>query len=281
MKARHVLSAAVVGVITLSGCLEVETRIDVSDSGTADVTATVLLDIDKVEELAKMFGASDELGEMSPDAIADEMFEGEDPCADVTFDVNPDDIVVEEIDQDGKVGFSCLVENVPLAELADPDSGEAMITQTDGVTEISLPFTADDLDLADSDELSMLGADFTDIFDIAFVVSAPGELVEHNATSTDGSAATWRVTPDAPFLAEGEMAARWEPGSSGSGGTLTIVLIVLGVAAIAIAAGVMVTKRRSAATTEPTAEQFPAPAGESFPPPAAETRPADDPDDRS
>ena len=274
MKLRRVLLAAVGSVIVLSGCLEVETKIDVSDDGTADVSSSVLLDVAELEALAGMFGGGDEeLSDMSPDALADEMFGGEDPCADVTFDVGPDTIIVEEIDRDGKVGYSCLVEGVRVRDLVDPETGTVMITQTDGVTEIALPFSADDLDLADTDELEMLGAEFTDIFDISFVVSAPGQLVEHNATSTSGSTATWTVTPDAEFLTTGQMTARWESGSSGSGSIIVAVLLVIGIVA-AIVVAITIRKRRD--TTTPAQ-----PSNEAFPPPTIESaavRPPDETD---
>jgi hypothetical protein len=242
----------------LSGCFTLESRIDIGEDGTADISLTSLIDVERLESLLGSFGESTEgLGDLSGEALLEEFGEGEDPCGELTAEFGTDRVTTTEVSEGSRRGVTCTVSDIPLDQVVDLGEGAStQIQQADGVTTVELVLEgAADL-TGDPDEFTdLLGLSFEELFDLRFVISAPGRIVEHNATSVDGATATWRLTPDAEFLTgdEARLTARWEPGSAGSGGgTWWIVLVV--VAGLAVIAGIvaLVVSRRGRGGTGPS-----------------------------
>jgi hypothetical protein len=234
----------------LSGCFTLESRIDIGEDGTADISLTSLIDVERLESLLGTFGESTEgLGDLSGEALLEEFGEGEDPCGELTAEFGGDRVTTTEVSEGSRRGVTCTVSDIPLDQVVDLGEGAStQIQQADGVTTVELILEgAADL-TGDPDEFTdLLGLSFEELFDLRFVISAPGRIVEHNATSVDGATATWRLTPDAEFLTgdEARLTARWEPGSPGSGGGTwwIVVAVVAGLAVIAGIVALVVSRR--------------------------------------
>lgn len=275
---------AIIGAIALSGCLSLETRFDIGTDGTADLGITMLIDVEQISEFAEMFGEDpDEIDDLSGEELIEEFGEGENPCDDLGDDFGGE-IEARDVSEGGRRGISCTVRDVPLADLSDFDADDGSsftITQDDDGTEVEIVFPSEDL-TQDSDELgAMLDLTFEELFDIRFVVSAPGSLEEHNATSTDGSTATWQLAPDAGFVEGGDavMTARWSGFSPATGGgaggdddglsTALIIAIVAGVVVVVIAVALILRSRstRSTGSSTPPPSEPPPPSGAAPPQP--------------
>lgn len=240
-----------IAVIALTGCLSFETRIDIAADGTADVGITMLVDISTIRTFGEMFGEDmSELEDLTGAELIDEFADGENPCDDFG-NVSPDQIEVRDVVDGDRRGIECTVSGVPIDELgpdgSGPDEGITILQDSEG-TSIRLVFPAADI-TGDSDEFgALLGLSFEDLFDISFIVSAPGTLVEHNATSVSGSTVTWQLSPDADFL-EGDdavMTARWsgfEAASGGDGGLSIVVIIAIIVGLLIVIAAVVMLLR--------------------------------------
>ncbi len=233
-------SLAAVGAIAilLSGCFSIESTFTINDDGTADIAYEVRVDVEQLEELSSMMGEElGDLDQLSGDALVDEMMGDEDPCTDLQSDLGDYEVTSTEIDEDGEAGVLCTVTGVPLEEvtssMASDDGSTFVIEQDENGTRFSATLTGvDELTGTESDEMTeALGMSFDDLFSIVFTVSAPGSLGENNATSTDGSSASWSITPDADFIVGGEaqMNAEWSPdgGSDSSSSTLWIILAIV------------------------------------------------------
>lgn len=277
---RSVVTAVVVTAasLLLTGCFSVESSFTIHDDGTADVEFVTLIDTAQLEEFASLLGEElGPMGDMSGEALLDEMMGEDDPCGELTGDLGDYEVTTEEIDEDGSVGVRCVVTGVPLDELTSSmqdDESTFTITQDDDGTQFSATLAGVDELAGDADEMSqmteMLDVSLDDIFSIVFSVTAPGSLGDNNATSTDGSTASWDVTPDAAFVTDGDavMTAEWSGSSSSSSSSiLWIILAVIG-AAVIIGAIVFLVKRNKSDTPDtPGTPDAPADATVMTPPP--------------
>jgi hypothetical protein len=232
--------------LLLAGCFSIESTFTVNDDGTADVSYQLLVDTERLEQLSSMLGEEmGDLGDMSGDALLDEMMGGEDPCGDLESDLADYDVSSTEINNDGEVGVECTVTGVPLEEInssmESEDGSTFTIEQDDSGTRFEATLTGVDELTGDTGEMTdMLDMSFDDLFSIVFTVSAPGSLGDNNATSTDGSTASWTITPDAGFIDGGDavMRAEWTPGGGSSGSSA--LWIVLGIIAAVVVIGLIV-----------------------------------------
>jgi hypothetical protein len=279
----------------LAGCFTLEATFTVNDDATADLDYLILLDTEKLEELSGLLGEDlGDVGDLSGDALLDEFFGGDDPCADLTEELTDYEVTTREIREDGEAGVGCTVIGVPIAELNSlgDDTSSFSIEQDDDGTRFNAVLEGVDELAGDPSETEMLtemlGVSLDDLFTIRFVVTAPGSLGENNASSTDGSKATWEVKPDADFVTDGDatMTAEWTPGGGGGGSSLWIILVIIAVvAAIAAVAVVLVKRSKSqgpgssdapAATPSPGTPPPPPPPGMA-PPPAPSAPPSSPP----
>ncbi len=238
----------------LAGCFTVEATFTIQDDATADVDYLILIDTEQLQEFAGLLGEdAGSLDELSGDALLGELTGGDDPCGDLTAELTEYDVSVREIDENGEVGVGCTVTGVPIAELNSlgDDTSSFSIEQDDQGTRFNAVLEGvDELtgDPAETDAMTeMLGISLDDLFTIRFTVTAPGSLGDNNASSTNGSTATWEVKPDSDFVTDGDanMTAEWTPGGGGSSSsTWIIVLIVLGLVAAAIVAIVLVKRSK-------------------------------------
>ncbi len=213
-------------VVVLTGCFSIESTFTVHDDATADVSFLVLVNSQQIEQMAAMLGEdADALGDLSGEALLEEMLGGDDPCVDLESDLSGYEVTTREIDEGGQVGVECTVSNVPLAELNDSmeSDGEARFSIEQDASGTRFNATLDGVDelALDSEEMGAIpGFDFDDLVSIVFNVSAPGSLGANNATSTSGSTASWKITPGADFVVGGaaEMHAEWSGSGGGSGG---------------------------------------------------------------
>jgi hypothetical protein len=237
----------------LAGCFTLEATITVNDDATADLDYLILLDTDQLEELSGLLGEDlGDVGDLSGDALLDEFFGGDDPCADLTSELTDYEVTTREIREDGEAGVGCTVTGVPIAELNSlgDDTSSFSIEQDENGTRFNAVLEGVDELTGDPSETEMvtemLGVSLDDLFTIRFVVTAPGSLGDNNASSTDGSTATWDVKADADFVTDGNatMTAEWTPGGGDGGSSVWIILVILAVIA-AIAGVVAVLVKRS------------------------------------
>jgi hypothetical protein len=244
--------------VLLTGCFTVQATFTINEDATADLDYLVLIDTEQLGEFAGLLG--EDLGDLdglSGDALIEEFFDGEDPCADLASELESYELTTRNIDENGEAGVGCTVSGVPLAELDSlgDDTSFFSIEQDDAGTRFNAVLEGVDEIAGDPSETEMmtemLGVGLDDLFTIRFIVTAPGTLRDNNATSTDGSAATWDVKPDADFVTDGDatMTAEWTPGGGGSGGGSTIWIIVAIAAIAAIAAVAVVLAKRSKSST--------------------------------
>jgi hypothetical protein len=149
----------------------------------------------------------------------------------------------------------CTVSGVPLEEFTsfgDDDSTIAIDIAGDRTTvEMTLGGLEDftEPDAEEAEFLAALGLSLEELFDVSFILDAPGGLVSSNATSTDGSVATWQITPDAAFIVDGRavMTAEWSSTGTTSDAGVPVWLVILGAATVAavIAAAIGAMRRRS------------------------------------
>lgn len=264
----------------LAGCFTLEATFTVNDDATADLDYLILVDTEQLEELAGLLGDDlGAIGDLSADALLDEVFGGEDPCADLTAELTDYEVTTREIREDGEAGVGCTVTGVPIAELNSlgDDASSFSIEQDDDGTRFNAVLEGIDELAGDPSEsemiTQMLGVSLDDLFTIRFVVTAPGSLGENNASSTDGSKATWDVKPDADFVTDGDatMTAEWTPGGEGGGSSIWIILVIIAVVAAIAAVAVVLVKRSkgqgSSPSDTPAAPPTPPPGTPPPPPP--------------
>ena len=276
--------------VVLSGCLRFESTFDIADDGTVDIDILIAFDIEKLQDLAELFGESVvDLDSLTGEELLAELGGDSDPCADLTGAIGDFGATTEQFDEDGLVGVRCIVQGIPIDAITDlgPDS-TLEITQVADETTFDLTMGGlDDLVGPQDDTISLPGFSFEEIFEIRFTASAPGSLIEHNATSTSGGSASWLITPDAAFVTgdEAVMSARWGPGGSSAGNSwilpLGIVLAVIGL--LGGAAWVLTRNRHSssaASRPDSTAPPPPPPPSPSSPPPPPPVPPPPPPSPR-
>ena len=256
---RRALPAAlfVVASLVLTGCFRFESTYTINDDGTADVSILTVIDTEQLEKLGGLLGedTSDLMGLDGQDLLST-LTEGDDPCGDVTGSLDGYDVKVEEVSDGSEIGVKCTVSGVPIEDLTTSGQDSSISIEQD---ESGTRFTAtlqgvDELtgggDAAEMTEL--LGVSLDELFSIVFSVSGPGSLGDNNATSTSGSTATWDITPDADFIANGDatLTAEWTPGGSSSSNTWIIVAVLV---ALAVIATVIFFVLRSRKSTPPAA----------------------------
>ncbi len=267
-------AVAVAGSALLSGCFAFETSFEIGDDGTADVGIVTTIDTAQLEQLGGLFGEdTSELGDLSGDELLGEFTE-DDPCGELSSDLVGYEVTTREIDEDGRVGVGCTVTGVPIEELTDLGDDSALsIEQNDDGTSFELSLGGvDELTAAGGDDLTGgLGLDFDELFELRFVVSAPGSIESSNATSTSGSTATWLITPDAGFVSGGTatMTAQWSASGGSSGSSVWVVIVII-LAVLAVAAIAVLLIRRSQGGQGP-ADPALAAAGSAPPPPPGST----------
>jgi len=235
----------------LVGCFTVEATFTINDDATADIDYLILIDTERFQELSGLLGedapAPDEL---SGDALLEEVLGGDDPCSDLTEEFDASQISRREIDENGEVGVGCTVSGVPIAELNSlgDETSSFSVEQDAGVTRFNAVLEGvDELagDPAETDAMTeMLGVTLDELFTIRFIVTAPGSLGENNASTTDGSTATWNVKPDSDFVTDGDatMTAEWTPGGGG-GSSMAIVLAIVAALVAAAVVAIVLSKR--------------------------------------
>jgi len=255
----------------LAGCFTVDATFTIKDDATADLDYLILIDTEQLQEFSGLLGEDAPTpDEFSADALLGEITGDDDPCGDLTAELTEYDVSVREIDENGEVGVGCMVSDVPIAELnslGDDTSSFSIEQDNQGTRFNAVLEGVDELagDPAETDDMTeMLGVTLDDLFTIRFTVSAPGSLGENNASTTDGSTATWDLKPDSDFVTDGDatMTAEWTPGGGGSSTGIIIAIVAALVAAAAVA---IVLSKRSKGEPDETAAADRHPDGPSRP----------------
>jgi len=185
--------------------------------------------------------------------------DGDNPCTELASALAGRALESTTVSEGSRRGVRCSVTGVPLSELGNLGDGTSIGVERNGdETVVTLSAAGLDELAGDSSGVgSELGLSFAELLEISFVVSAPGALVDHNATSVAGATATWIITPDAPFVTGGraQMRAVWTTAASGGGsgagsgggsGATVAVIVVLGVVIVAVAVALVLRRSRGA-----------------------------------
>ncbi len=260
--------------MTLSGCFTVRSAITINDDDTVDIAITQLVDLERLESLASAFGEDvGDLSDATGEDLVEEITEGDDVCGGLVEQFG-DRVSSREVSEGSRRGVECTVSGVSVDEFTsfgeddstvsiDRDGDRTLLEMTLGGLE---DFT--DPDPEETEFLTALGFSLEDLFDVSFIFDAPGELVSSNATSVDGSVATWQIEPGSDFIVDGRaiMTAEWSGTGAGSGNGVEPWMVILGAAAAAaaIVAVIAANRRRGGASTT-----SPAPPPSAPPPPAS------------
>lgn len=236
-------------ILLTTSCFAAEMKVTVNDDDTADIAYTLLIDIDQLGELAGVLGSTlPDLDGVTGDRLVQELFQGEDPCSDLRESLPGREVSSTDVSRGSQRGVECAVVGVPLNEFSNFGSDTALnIVRSGGDTTVDITLIDVQSLAEDSEDLgAMAGEAFADLLEISFVVAAPGTLGDNNATSVEGNTATWLVTPDAPFVIDGnaQMQGVWTGDSSSGGGLGAGLVIAIVVAALAVIALVLVLVRR-------------------------------------
>ncbi len=238
--------------LALAGCFSVESNITINDDGTADVELVTLIDTEQLAELGNLRGEDTGLLDgLSGEDLLNELTQGDDPCGDLGTSFTDYDVSIREIDNGTEVGVGCTVEGVPIDELNSIGAESAFtIEQDDSGTRFSAVLQGVDELSAGAEDLPLPGIDFDELFSIVFTATGPGSLGENNATSTNGSTATWAITADAAFVQGGDatMTAEWTPGGGSDNSWLIPLLIVVGLALVGLIAFLLLRRRGQSST---------------------------------
>ncbi len=254
--------------VLLVGCFTVEATFTINDDATADLDYLVLIDTEQLQDFAGLLGEdAAALGDLSGDALLQEVTGGDDPCSDLTSELTDYEVSTREINENGEVGVGCTVSGIPVSELnslGDETSSFSIEQDDDGTRFNAVLEGVDELagDPAETDAMvELLGLDLEDLFTIRFVVSAPGSLGSNNASSTSGSTATWDVKADADFVTDGDatMTAEWTPGGGGGGSSALLIVLIIAALAAVVAIAVVLFKRTRATSAAPETADAPAP----------------------
>jgi hypothetical protein len=250
--------ALVTASLALAGCFSVESNITINDDATADVELVTLIDTEQLSELGNLLGEdTGMLDGLSGEDLLNELTQGDDPCGDLGSSFTDYEVSTREIDNGTEVGVGCVVQGVPIDELNSigADSSFA-IEQDDTGTRFSAVLEGVDELTAGAEDLPLPGIDFDELFSIVFTATGPGSLGDNNATSTNGSTATWEITADAAFVEGGDatMTAEWTPSGDGSDNSwLIALLVVVGLALVGLIAFLLLRRRgQSSASAEST-----------------------------
>ena len=268
--------------LALAGCFSVESNITINDDGTADVELVTLVDTEQLSELGDLLGQDTGLLDgLSGEDLLNELTQGDDPCADLASSFTDYDVSTREIDNGTEVGVGCVVQGVPIDELNSIGADSSFsVEQDDSGTRFSAVLQGVDELTAGAEDLPLPGIDFDELFSIVFTATGPGSLGDNNATSTNGSTATWAITADAAFVEGGDatMIAEWTPGAGSDNSWLIALLVVVGLVAVGVIAFLLL--RRKGQSPKPTegtgaldAPPPPPPGAVPTPSPAAPTVP--------
>jgi hypothetical protein len=258
--------AILAAILLLSGCFTLESNVTINDDATADLEVVAIFDTERLSRFAELFG-EDAAGmeDLSPDELFSEFTGGDDLCGEFEDTYAGYDIESEDIVDGQQVGGRCTIRGVPIDELQDVGEDSSLtITQDGAITTFTAVLEGvDELTAGSEDVVDLLGVNLDELFSITFSATGPGSLGANNATSTSGSTATWKITPGAPFVANGDatMNAEWST-EGGGGSTWVIVLIVLAVLAVLGLLAFLILRRKKGTGTE-----TPAPADPTAPPP--------------
>jgi hypothetical protein len=172
----------------------------------------------------------------------------------------------------------CIVEGVPIDELNSIGPDSSFTIEQDGSgTRFSAVLQGVEELTAGAEDLPLPGIDFDELFSIVFTATGPGSLGDNNATSTDGSTATWAITADASFVEGGDatMTAEWTPGGGSDNSWLIPLLVVVGLVLIGLIAFLLL--RRKGQSPEPAEHTAGVSAVPPPPPGAVDTPPAPHP----
>ncbi|MGA7758829.1 MAG: hypothetical protein WBL31_05860 [Ilumatobacteraceae bacterium] len=271
--------ALVTASLALAGCFSVESNITINDDGTADVELVTLIDTEQLAELGNMLGQDTGLlDELSGEDLLNELTEGDDPCGDLGSSFTDYEVSTREIDNGTEVGVGCIVEGVPIDELNSIGPDSSFTIEQDGSgTRFSAVLQGVEELTAGAEDLPLPGIDFDELFSIVFTATGPGSLGDNNATSTDGSTATWAITADASFVEGGDatMTAEWTPGGGSDNSWLIPLLVVVGLVLIGLIAFLLL--RRKGQSPEPAEHTAGVSAVPPPPPGAVDTPPAPHP----
>lgn len=236
-------------ILVTAGCFAAEMKVTVNDDDTADIAYTLLVDVDQLGELAGVLGSEvPDLSGVTGDRLVQELFQGEDPCSDLRESLPGRDVTSSDVARGPRRGVACTATGVPLSELSNFGSDTTLsIVRSGADTTVEITLVDVQSLTEETEDLGAMAGDaFADLLEISFVVSAPGALGETNATTVEGNTATWLVTPDAPFVVDGDaqMRGAWTAKGSSDGGAGAGVVIILVVAALAVVALVLVLVRR-------------------------------------
>jgi hypothetical protein len=254
-------AALLASTLLFAGCLSVESNLTINDDGTVDVQLSTAIDTEQLGRIGGLLGEDTNVLEgLGGDELLSQLTDGQNPCGDLTGALTDYEATTDEISDGSEVGVSCTVEGVPIEDLTSIGGGSSItIEQDDAGTRLSAQLEGLDQlttglgDLGDipggTDAITeLLGIDLDELFTITFNVTGPGTLGDNNATSTDGATATWDITADSSFIADGTatLTAEWTPGG-GSGSSTWIILAVIAAIIViaAIVAAIVIGKRRS------------------------------------
>jgi len=237
--------------LILAGCFTIESKFTISDEGTVDIEMVMLIDTESLTEFSSLLGQDldglGDLSDLSGEELINEMTGGENPCGEITGSLVGYEVTTREISDGSTVGFACTVVGVPIEDITDLGADTLIsIEQDESGTQFELQLIGADQITGGDDLTELMDIDLDELVVVKFSVSAPGSLGENNATSTDGSTATWTVTADAPFMSAGTaiMTASWSPSGSGSSSSSAVWIIAAVIATIAVIAIIVVVLRK-------------------------------------
>ena len=224
-------------VLLCTGCFRFNVTIAVEDDGTGTLGGEFAVS----KQLSEV--SADESDELSCDEILEMDGEGLGlgPLSDF-----PSDAVVENFEDDEWCGYTFTISFTDFGRSStEAGDDDFPITEEDGLLFFNLP--ADDL-LGDSDDFDMGDEDVDPIMllqafgipqpEFTISVDLPGEILEHNADTRDGSTLTWAIDffnpkPDFSPYAKSDLTVI---SVGGSKPTLAIVAGIVGAISLILAA---------------------------------------------
>tara|TARA_B100001250_G_scaffold208773_1_gene179193 strand:+ start:79 stop:846 length:768 start_codon:yes stop_codon:yes gene_type:complete len=180
-------------ILLCTGCFRFNVTITVEDDGTGTLGGEYAIS----KQLSEVFG--DESEELSCEEIleADEEGLGADPLSDF-----PSGAVIENFEDDKWCGYTFTASFTDFGRsFIEAGDDDFPITEEDGLLFFNLP--TGDLGLGDSDDFDMRDEDVDPITllqafgipqpEFTINVDLPGEILEHNADTRDGSTLTWAI----------------------------------------------------------------------------------------
>jgi len=201
-------------ILLCAGCFRFNVTITVEDDGTGTLGGEYAIS----KQLSQVFG--DESEELSCDEILEENGDQVlDPLSDF-----PSGAVVENFEDDEWCGYTFTASFTDFGRsFIEAGDDDFPIREEDGLLFFNLP--TEDLGLGDSDDFDMGDEDVDPIMllqafgipqpEFTISVDIPGEILEHNADTRDGSTLTWAIDflnpkPDFSPYAKSDLSATAE-----------------------------------------------------------------------